>query len=61
MSNEQEPKNIENEPKAEDELANEELDQVVGGSGPIFTPPTLPPTNNLTLSGVKYDTELKLE
>jgi len=58
MSNEQENKNIENEPKPSDELANEELDEVVGGSGPALTPPTLPPTNNLTLSGDKY---LKIE
>ena len=34
MSNEQDPKNTENEPKPSDELANEELDQVVGGTDP---------------------------
>ena len=39
MSNEQnpknqDPKNTENEPKPSDELASEELDQVVGGTDP---------------------------
>ena len=34
MSNEQDPKNTENEPQPSDELASEELDQVVGGTDP---------------------------
>ncbi len=46
MSNEQNPKNVKNdpteEPKPTDELANEALDQVVGGAG---SAPTLPPVS----------------
>ena len=49
MSNEQDPKNIENEPKPADELTSEELNQVVGGTGPGggagFTAPSLPTTS----------------
>src|SRR5207244_3374503 len=48
MSNQQDPKNIENEPKPADELASEELDQVVGGTGPGgagFLAPSLPTTS----------------
>ena len=48
MSNEQDPKNqdpknVENEPQTTDEIANEELDNVVGGFGGTLTTPTLPP------------------
>ena len=43
-SKKQDPKNVENEPQAADEIASEDLDQVVGGAA--FTPPDLPPTSD---------------
>jgi len=64
MSNEQEAKNVENEPKPADELDIEALDQVVGGAGPIgttLTPPTLPPTNSLSLTFQKVEIEYKAQ
>lgn len=65
MSNEQEAKNVENEPKLTDELDNEALDQVVGGAGPsgtlTLTPPTLPPTNSLSLTYQKVEFEYKAQ
>ena len=47
MSNQDDPKTIENEPKEEpsDELAAEELDQVVGGSGPSNSFSVPPPSS----------------
>jgi bacteriocin-like protein len=51
MANQQDPKNVENEPKEElkpiDELTDEELDQIVGGDGTpnTFVPkPVTPPS-----------------
>lgn len=37
MENEQDPKNLENEPQPAEELDAEELDQVVGGTDPAPT------------------------
>ena len=60
MSNEQdpknqEPKNVENEPQATDEIASEDLDQVVGGFGGGLTTPTLPPISPTSSTFLKYN------
>jgi hypothetical protein len=55
MSNKQNPKKVRNEPTEEpkptDELANEALDQVVGGGAPGA--PTLPSVSKLDPGGCK--------
>jgi hypothetical protein len=65
MSNEQEPKNVENEPKPAEELDNQALDQVVGGAlptvSPTLTAPTLPPTESITLNFAKVNIEYKAQ
>ena len=50
MPNEQDPKNLENEPKPDDELDAEELDQVVGGTDPA-PQPTQSISFNFTIGG----------
>ena len=60
MSNEQDPKNqdpknVENKPQPTDEIANEELDDVVGGYGGAYTGPTLPPTSPTSSTYLKID------
>ncbi len=65
MSNEQDPKTVENEPKAADELNDQELEQVVGGSGPVgvtnLPAPTLPPTESISLTFQKIEVEYKAQ
>ncbi len=63
MSNEQDPNTVENEPKAADELSDQELEQVAGGSsrkGSANPPaPTSPPTESISLNFQKINVEYK--
>ena len=66
MSNEENPKNVENvenEPQPADELDSKALDQVVGGATPTvgttLSAPTLPPTESISFNFAKVNVEYK--
>ena len=53
MPNEQDPRNTDYEPESSDELSNEELDQVVGGTDPKpTTTSTRPSVSEIVITKV---------